>query len=478
MTAPRPLRHAAKAWLLLLRQPASSRALGAPKRTGGRARVRGVALLLVMVAVAILGTLSTEFAYEQRASIKSAVNAEMEVHAYFSARSAMEIARLVIISQKVANQYLGMARQIMPNLRNPRIELWAYACKFAEIFNSGKVDLFGGTLVDLAGQKGIGMEEGSFGCEAEPEEGRININQVGSLADKQSMFYRLYPVLRSLRGTGADEDDREAIQAILNIIDYSDEDDERTDVGPDGTLTVSGGGEGRAYLKVDYDPKNAMFDSTEELMMVPGIDEEMFCLLRDRVTPYLTERINVNTADLYTLRALICESLGDPALQQACQQSVVLGALAHPVDIALEWLDVCRQIKWSLFTPPFANAQDFVQFFQRLPPPLNTTLRLNSAQLLRNASTDARMIRVRATGTYGDCEDAPTFAVAPGEQATNHEERGDEDRPLRRTRDHARAEDVPKKGFRPCVKKELEGIIDTKTMMVVTTYKENGRIIE
>ena len=397
---PSQLVRAGRAWARVLRATGPEAAQRPPRRGGRKARQRGVALLIVMASVAILAALTGEFAYESRGTMLAAANAEAEVHAFFHARSAMEIARLVVISQKVANQYLGMAKAMMPNLRNPKVELWAYACKFAEIFNSGKVEAAGLELFDLAGREGVGLKEGSFTCEANAEDGRINVNQNRNLAEKQNLFYRLYPVLRSLRGAN-EEDDRDAIEAVLNLIDYADADDLRSDVGPDGKMTESGGGEARAYVGVDHEAKNALFDTIEELRMVPGIDDDTFCLLKDRITVYLTEKINVNTADLYVLRALICENLTDPVQQQACQQSVVLGPLAHPVDIAVEWIEMCRRLKWGLFTPPFSSGQSFVSFFNRLPAPLNTEVRINGATMLQHVSTDSKVIRVKAEGTYG-----------------------------------------------------------------------------
>ena len=394
------IRRAASTWCLLMRARGPTRL----RRTSPplRARVRGVALLIVMVSVAVLGALTSEFAYESRGAILAATNAEAEVHAFFHARSAMEIARLVVLAPKLlAGQFgplLAMAKSSGASTQTPQI--WAYACKFAEIFHSGKVEAFGLDLFDLGDQKGIGVKKGSFSCETDAEDGRVNVNLVRNLGEKQNLFYRLYPVLRSLRG-GQEEDDREAIEAVLNIIDYADSDDMRSDVGPNGMLIETGGGEEKAYIRVDHEPKNAPFDTISELRLVPEIDDGTYCLLRDRATVYLTEKINVNTADLYVLRALICENLSDPVQQQACQHSVVLGPLAHPVDLALGWLELCRKIRWALFTPPFSSAAHFSGFFNRLPAPLNTELRINTANLSKHVATDAKIIRVRALGEYG-----------------------------------------------------------------------------
>jgi len=109
----------------------------------------------------------------------------------------------------------------------------------------------------------------------------------------------------------------------------------------------------------------------------------------------------VNTADLHVLRAIICESLVDPARQQACQQSAVIGPALHPVDVALGWLEVCRRIKWSLFTPPFSSASSFASFFQRLPEPLNTEIRVDGGRLSQQVGTNSRVVRVKAEGVWG-----------------------------------------------------------------------------
>jgi len=368
-------------------------------RPGSR-KERGVALLMVLLFVVMIGVLAQRQRVESFAGIVAAHNAEAEVHAYFHARSSLEIARLVIISQTVANQYLNLAKSMMPGLNSPKLELWAYACKFAEIFNSGKVEMFGTPLFDLEGQDGIGVVEGEFSCVAEAEDGRININQVGTKEEKQMLYFRLFPLMRSLKGVD-EAKDRDVIDQVLNIIDYADADEMACDVAPNGMLTEEGGGaEGSNYMGVEHEPKNAFYDSVEELRMVPGMDDETFCQLKDRVTVYLTQKLNVNSADLYVLRALICENLIEPAEQQMCKESIVGMPGGHPVDLALEWLAVCRKLKWSLFTPPFATPQAFSSFFKRLPIPLNTELRVNTAGLQRHVSTDSKVIRLRGTGRY------------------------------------------------------------------------------
>ena len=93
------LHRAARTWRLLMRARGPDRLSPPPRSAPGRAR--GVALLLVMVSIAVLGALTGEFAYESRGAILAATNAEAEVHAFFHARSAMEISRLVVLAPKL-----------------------------------------------------------------------------------------------------------------------------------------------------------------------------------------------------------------------------------------------------------------------------------------------------------------------------------------------------------------------------------------
>ena len=300
----------------------------------------------------------------------------------------------MIINQKLADEYLKLAKSFAPNMKAPKIELWSYACKFAEIFNSGKVETLGFELFDLSEQKGVGLTKGSFSCTADVEDGRVNVNRASSLAEKQALYFRLFPLLRSLKQV-QDENDQELTELVANIIDYVDADDNKTTVVPGGQLQ-DGGGAGESS-SMGLSSKNAMLDTIEELRLVDKMDDETFCLLKDRVTVYLTEKINVNSADLYVLRSLLCENLSIPEEQLRCQMGMGL----HPVDLALEWVEVCRRIKRSLFTPPFSTTRHFTTFFKRLPEPLNSEIPLNTAALQKHISTDAKIIRLKSVGTYG-----------------------------------------------------------------------------
>src|SRR5712692_8486979 len=74
------------------------------------ARERGVTLMIVIVAIAILTAVATEFAYNSRVDLQMATNQRDEIRAYYLARSGIGLSRLLLRFQK---QLDGMQ---IPNL--------------------------------------------------------------------------------------------------------------------------------------------------------------------------------------------------------------------------------------------------------------------------------------------------------------------------------------------------------------------------
>lgn len=359
---------------------------------------RGVALIVVLAGITILAAFSSEFTYRSRVGIQAANNLEKQVQAYFHARSGVEIARLVVTSQKMVDQAVsafGGGRRV--------VELWQYAGKFAEIFSKGTVSVMGMDLIDLKGSDGVGVDQGSFVLEVVPEDARISVNGGGSAQDRKNLFTRLYPLLAGQvdpdsqpTATGMD---RKAAEVILNIMDWTDPDDERSDIDSNGNFVAAGGaGENVDYSRYGYRARNAKMDSVDELRLVEGVTDDLFCRLGDKLTVYQTEKVNVNEADLTVLRSLLCDNLvGDRML--AC--GFGLDAPDSLMDRALGLMDSCRRMKRELFLPPFANENDFLGFFQRLPMPFSQLLQVNAATLKPLVGTKSKVLRVTSRGWVG-----------------------------------------------------------------------------
>lgn len=363
---------------------------------------RGVALVVVLTGIAILAAFSTEFSYRTRVDIQVASNLERRIQAYFHARSAMEIARLVITSQKFVDQAVSAFGGGVPGLSRGNFELWRYACKFAEIFSSSTLNFMGLEIMNLKGSEGIGVNEGGFECSVVPEDSRINLNASVIAQERKAMFAKLYALLRGqVDEDSGGRDDRKAIELILNIMDWTDPDDERSDIDSNGNFVqAAGAGENVDYAKYGYRARNAKMDSVDEVRLVEGMTDELFCRFGHHFTVYPTEKLNVNEADLPLIKAVLCDNLLNVDPVMACGMPAS-GPIA-PMDVALGLLEVCRTIKRALFTPPFSSENDFIAFFSRLPEPLNQAIQVNPTTLRPLVGTRSKVLRVTARGWSGE----------------------------------------------------------------------------
>ncbi len=379
---------------------------GAP---GPSDRQRGIALILALAAIAILSIFSLEFTYTSRVAVKTSNYVEAEVEAHLHARAAVELAALVIGSADIVESIIGKYASMMGG-QKPQINTGAYACEFVNAFCKGEMNLMGIKLVDLKGNPGASLQRGSCGCTSTDEDGRVNVNRVKTIGEKQAVFDTLYKVLERNEGvTHVGELDKEMAQLALNIIDWSDADQLKTDVDPaTRKLLESQGAEGSPYARRGGKVKDAPYDTTEEVRMVDGMTDAIWCKLRKQLTVYQTEKLNVNTANIEVIKALICKNLANPANENiACARGFQQNAFV-PVNIAGQYIEVCRTLKKMVFSPPFANPQRFVQFFSRLgmvlPVDYTQVLQINQQRMLEDIGTTGKIVRIEAYGTSGKVE--------------------------------------------------------------------------
>ncbi len=117
------------------------------------------------------------------------------------------------------------------------------------------------------------------------EERKININTAP------------FEVLKRFFETVAGISSQKAREIASSIIDWRDKDDEPEDDGAETSYYSN--------LRPGYPCKNSNFESLEELLLVKGMDRDIFGKVRDRLTIFGTGAVNVNTADM-----LVLESLG------------------------------------------------------------------------------------------------------------------------------------------------------------------------
>lgn len=151
-----------------------------------------------------------------------------------------------------------------------------------DLFRGVKVGL--GTF-NLCYNYAQGAEEKEI-CGVIDEARKININK----ADRATM-QRLF---KAVLGT----DDRDAQNIAASIVDFRDK---------NSTLSVPLGSAENSYytnLREPYECKDAFFEVIDELLLVRGIDQDIFDKIKNFVTIYDEETVNVNTASYEVLSAL------------------------------------------------------------------------------------------------------------------------------------------------------------------------------
>ncbi|MBN2383798.1 type II secretion system minor pseudopilin GspK [bacterium] len=215
---------------------------------------QGVALLLVLIVVSIMGYLAFDFSYLVRLNMTSAANFRNGSKAYLLARSGIEACRALRCENK--NDWDSLD------------ELWATE-RPPVMAEGGLVEI---SLVD--------------------ENSKINVNKL-ALTDSlngpaySNQFQRLCLLL----------------DLDVNIVDYiSDWVDQDSE----------GDAENQYYLRLNppYECKNGKIDTVYELLMVRGITDEVFFGSKDKpgLIEFVTTRpelgVNINTADVIVLQTL------------------------------------------------------------------------------------------------------------------------------------------------------------------------------
>ncbi len=261
-----------------------------------RASERGIALIMVMIAIFVLTILAGGFAYSMKVETRLAQNASSESELEWLGRSGVEYARWILAQQLLIPQEPYDALN----------QVWAGG--------PGGIGTSNSPLVDV--QREVRMGGGTFTWKIVDLERKANIN----IADEALLQRALIAMGRDAGGQG------EIIGSILDWID------------PDDTTHVGGGAESDFYKNLDppYVAKNGPIDDISELLLVHGIAEEPVLYwggvdtnhyptrfqphnsrfgspgqaaaypfgLVDLFTPLSTGKINVNTASSAVLQVL------------------------------------------------------------------------------------------------------------------------------------------------------------------------------
>lgn len=193
----------------------------------------GIALIIVMIVIVVLGILAGGFSYSMRVETKLAGNASVESDLEWLGRSGVELARYVLAEQLAAGgqSYTALNQK------------WA-----------GGVGVPEELLADIV-LKNIPLRPGVFSVEIVDLERKFNINVVDPQIIEKVMSMRMW-------------DMRETSELLDSIQDWTDPDDQ----------TRINGAESDDYLNLDppYYAKNGPIDDISELLLVKGMTEELY----------------------------------------------------------------------------------------------------------------------------------------------------------------------------------------------------------
>ncbi|MBN2343872.1 MAG: general secretion pathway protein GspK [Deltaproteobacteria bacterium] len=284
-------------------------------------RQRGVALLLVMIALIILTAMTADFMESNKVYLLNAVHHRDAVKAEYLAKSSVNLSRLLLSVQS-----LPMFKEAL------NFPFWQFADMMLEPFSSNAKE---GSLVgeaigfDLEEAEGLGLAEGEeFSVEIVDEESKLNLN-IAANPDSplrqlvfNSLLAMMEPEIYNDIFEGKDyRDDVDREQVVCEIFDWAD---------PDEDNCLGDMGEESYYSETspEYERKNAPYDSLEELHFVHGIGDDFWTAFvepnpEDQTTRTFTVwgkgKVNVNTASAGTLVASLCMLATDQDGNNPCQ---------------------------------------------------------------------------------------------------------------------------------------------------------------
>ena len=269
----------------------------------------GVALILVLMLIILLGAIVFEYAYETQVEASLAANNRLDHEAYIAAKSAVAAGAGTLVADLVdPNVDIDMAQgTVTADQYDSLVDVWAEGVPYQQI------------------------NDAIMQCNISDEAGKINLNALidysnsdpdGQPPPAGSGPQTAPPNAETLRQAlillfaACEVDDPESL--VDAIMDWVDEDD---DPGPNGA-------ESDFYMSLDppYVCKNGPMDSIEELLLIPGMTPELYfdlnrdpaereTLAEDEVWLSLPDlltvngdpkgRINVNTAQILVLEAVL-----------------------------------------------------------------------------------------------------------------------------------------------------------------------------
>ncbi|HEY3234354.1 MAG TPA: type II secretion system protein GspK [Polyangiaceae bacterium] len=280
-------------------------------------------------ALTILTIMLTEFQGETSTDLGSALERRDALQAEYAAKSAVNLARLLIAAEPTIRGALSPILALMMNKgKPPQLPVWQFADEVLGAFNneSGMQAFSNLSGVNAAEGENLGLKGAGFEVKVVDEDSKINLNMAatGNLFAQQRLGLLLTALMRNpqydhmFEGRDADGNfsDRSAVCGA--IIDWTDPDQNASSCEFSSQNAQNAAPEDPYYqrLKPAYQRKNAALDSLEELHLVRGVSDRFWETFVDPDPDDPEKRsltvwgagkgVNINTANPVDLLQLAC----------------------------------------------------------------------------------------------------------------------------------------------------------------------------
>ncbi len=394
--------------------PGSRREVRRAARAGApQAGSAGVALIMVLGAIAIMVVMLAEFQDDAGAEFASATAARDGVQAEYFARSAINLSRLLIAAEPTMRSAIAPLFMLMKQTP-PQLPVWGYADRILGAFND-KEALRGlrrpgaGSICRSA--RTSASRAGSFEVVIVDEDAKINVNmgasnEIAHIRLAKELMSEMSPIqynpLFEQRDSTGNYNDRLTICSAL--IDWADPDEQLFSC--DTTNAPSSNAVEDAWYQLlpkPYRRKNAPYDSLEELHMVRGVTDDFWSTFVDpdptdpkkrQMTVWGQGAVNVNTANPLTLYALVCS--GAPTAELC----------TDPTQMQMFVMGVTMAQGISMGAPVFGRPSDFIQMMkgQGQLGPIMTAMGMkpikfqSESEFAKSIATESKVFSIYAVG--------------------------------------------------------------------------------
>lgn len=254
--------------------------------TPKRHKERGVALIAVLIAIAITIVISNEFGTATTTDISAAANYRDQMRAHFLARSAQNLAELVVRIQGRLDNIKELQGQV---------QITDFADQLILPFCGGEQEVKDMIGFSSSEVPGLGADIGTCGFNGPftTEDDKINLNCannptsfpiIKSALDALVYFQAYDPVFEEADAEGWRRTREQQVGAILDYIDSD-------------TMKLKDRGTSEDYgyenLKDRYKPKNNYVDTLGEVKLARGVDDRFWTLFGDSFSIYGGCRVNI-----------------------------------------------------------------------------------------------------------------------------------------------------------------------------------------